>query len=558
MGRVIYTVFLFFIPAFFSLLSAGQLTIHSILPDNISQNTFYVYINGPEAEARQLLHYNLQKKAKASKPVDWQNALEGLYLIFQAREQKTVNDSVRIFSSRIVPGSFFSEDATLSMIQIQFLENLPENTYILEMYLKKAGKTIGGTMDRKILTITNRREKAGQQPFIQEIAPAAGVGGDTIVLHGQNLARVNTDEIKIQFLKASHGVIIHKNDIITTITPFYTSRGSQGIDEIRFSLPDFIDEDLEELKTSHRGNTTVLGDFIEVRVMVANRPSRILEIRFLSKKWKLIAGSVSLLVVAFFLASIGFIMKKVNFFRDVLLEAETNTYSLTKFQAFLWTIVLIGSYLYVAICYGMILGNGEIPDFNASLIALMGVSYGGMVSSKIIEKKKFKHELRETQPSLRNLFSSGGEIDLARLQLFGFTIVSILVFLFTIIQSNILNGLPDIPPTLHGLLTASQAGYLTGKLAGQDTMISMIKPNIFSPKDVSETVHLIGTGFRKDMEVIVGDNDPMPVHLKSSAICSFEFTGIQQPGEYDVIIIQSDGKKIISSGAIQIKKDIQA
>ncbi|MCP5503385.1 MAG: hypothetical protein H7A25_26030 [Leptospiraceae bacterium] len=544
------TVVLLFLSSSLYALDREQLRIHSILLDNISINTFHIYINAPENIARSLLLDNIQKKSelkiKQENEEDTET-LEPYYLSFMA-----IKDG-KEFKARIIPGSFVSEDSTLSMVQIQFFDELKEGEYELKMYLNYYGKVQGESLDTKTFRIETRREKAGEQPFISEVAPAAGVAGDTIIIRGNNLARVSADSIEVQFIRKGKKKILNKNDILSSERPFYTSRGSKGIDEIRFSIPELLEEELGLMSIPEHGFRSFLGHPIQLRLMVANRPSKIVEIRYLSKRWKLIAGSVSISAVILFLLMISYIMKKFNFLKEILLESETNTYSLTKFQAFLWTLVLIGSYLYVAICWAMILGNGVIPDFNASLIALMGVSYGGMISSKIIENKKPKNEIRETSPSLKNLFCTGNEVDMARLQLFGFTIVSIIAFLFTMVQSNILNGLPDIPPTLHGLLTASQAGYLSGKMVSDDISVSVIKPTSFKVSEKNLLIHLVGTGFKKEMQVLVGDLGPFPVEFKNPSSCSFQIPGFEAPGKYDLILIPSEGKKTALKEAIQIQ-----
>jgi hypothetical protein len=71
----------------------------------------------------------------------------------------------------------------------------------------------------------------------------------------------------------------------------------------------------------------------------------------------------------------------------VILDSRTGSYSLAKFQSFAWTIVLIGNYFYVAICAILLFRNGKLPDFKVSLIALMGISYAGLVTSNYLDNK---------------------------------------------------------------------------------------------------------------------------------------------------------------------------
>ena len=56
--------------------------------------------------------------------------------------------------------------------------------------------------------------------------------------------------------------------------------------------------------------------------------------------------------------------------------------------------------------------------------------------------------------ALSDLFMENGVIDITRLQLLLFTVVAVVVYLYNLYLNNTLNGLPDIPATLHGLLVS--------------------------------------------------------------------------------------------------------
>lgn len=165
---------------------------------------------------------------------------------------------------------------------------------------------------------------------------------------------------------------------------------------------------------------------------------------------------------------LAYFSKKINFFPDIFLDPETNSYSLANFQSFMWTIVLMGSYFYIAVCQGLILGNPELPEFDFSLIGLLGVSYGGMILSNYVDKRKSHLVIRKDKPELRDLiFDPKGGIDMARMQLFGFNLVCLLLYIYYLLKANPLNGLPSIPETLHSLLGTSQAGYIGSQAVTQ-------------------------------------------------------------------------------------------
>ncbi|NLI33216.1 MAG: hypothetical protein GX422_10640, partial [Deltaproteobacteria bacterium] len=117
---------------------------------------------------------------------------------------------------------------------------------------------------------------------------------------------------------------------------------------------------------------------------------------------------------------------------------------------------------------GLLVGKGSIPDFNASLLGLMSVSYGGLLFSQGIASRGRKREPAQQKPELIDLIREHGEISLPRLQLLGFTAISIAIYLYYLYSPDIFSkGLPDVPATLVTLMGISQGGYLGGKYIAQ-------------------------------------------------------------------------------------------
>ena len=153
---------------------------------------------------------------------------------------------------------------------------------------------------------------------------------------------------------------------------------------------------------------------------------------------------------------------------NLLRDGSTNAYSLSKLQAFAWTVVLMWSYALLGIGSGLLVGKGSIPDFNASLLGLMSVSYGGLLFSQGIASRGRKREPAQQKPELIDLIREHGEISLPRLQLLGFTAISIAIYLYYLYSPDIFSkGLPDVPATLVTLMGISQGGYLGGKHIAQ-------------------------------------------------------------------------------------------
>lgn len=336
-----------------------------------------------------------------------------------------------------------------------------------------------GNRTRFRYKIPDRMNKPGEQPNILGIEPKGGSIGDTMTLKVQNPGK-DLDKISISILKSEKDQekYKYKDKAACNIFPYYMSeekimgkgKNRKTYHEIKFTLSHYLSEecDIEYLYFEK-----LFGKSIQIKLYSNARPSKVETLILLSDHWKQFAVTMGLLITIIFMAMLAYLSKKINFFPDILLDTDTNSYSLANFQSFAWTIVLMGSYFYIAICQGLILGNPELPDFNFSLIALLGVSYGGMIASNYVDKRKKENITRKDKPELRDLiFDPHGGIDMARMQLFAFNMVSLILYVFYLIKSNPLVGLPTIPETLHTLLGTSQAGYI-----GSQAVTQMVSEN---------------------------------------------------------------------------------
>ena len=160
-----------------------------------------------------------------------------------------------------------------------------------------------------------------------------------------------------------------------------------GIQELAFSIPEDMDR---------KANENFVKKSLKIRLNVNGRYSRHFSVTLLPENWN---GKIILFTLFMTLCTIGviaWILGKWNIMPNILLDVETNTYSLSRFQAFAWTVVLLGSYFYIAICTGLVLRDGIIPDFNPSLIGLMSISYTGLISSHFLGKKNPKNEIKKS------------------------------------------------------------------------------------------------------------------------------------------------------------------
>ncbi|MCP5503384.1 MAG: IPT/TIG domain-containing protein [Leptospiraceae bacterium] len=534
--------------------SNSNYRMRSVKVKDFSKNLLRVKIKGDNLKERFLLedvNYHHKKKVKKPKTAD------NLYFNFElnGEELHIVTGSVKFYSDTEARFEIKSE----SPIPYQDTATL---TLCLYHNLEKIKDLQAVTFE-----IPQRSIKPGMQPHISKVSPAAGVAGDTITIEGENFGD-NIDNIYLFYIHEEEDPSYEfKERLLTTRKAIYLSKPNPKTNQqtLRFTLSTTLDRMLHTIKAKESNlfshlRSEIFGETIKLKLMINSQPSEVKRYVVLNAHWKKGAVIISLIVLLSFLGFISFIMKRFNFFPYIFLDIKTNTYSLSRFQAFIWTIVLLGSYCYVAICWGLILQSGEIPDFNPSLLGLMAISYGGLLSSTIIENKISKNELRNTQPSMRNLICTGKVIDLARLQLFGFTIVAIFVYIYNLLQSNILNGLPDIPVTLHGLLTTSQTGYIAAKAATNKISISFISPNKWYVTDKEINLKLVGNGFTDDMQVLIeAIGSPIPVEKKDSGTLSCTIHIPENTsnllGFHDLILLLPGGGSVVLTDGIEIATD---
>jgi len=379
-----------------------------------------------------------------------------------------------------VNGSFYMSKENPFELEMDFRyiydERLPLGENCIRLYDSKQA------YDFKTLNIKSLYSGADEQPYIEKISPSGGSYGDTIQIVGRNFGK-DIDNIQIVTLSGMKDEInqFGEDELDENIVPYYISdfKDEKKTQVMEFTIPKSLQKDIEEKFSFGK---RLFGATLQLRLMVNYRPAKIIELTILPTYWKFVGAFSSLLLTVIFISIITFRFGVRDFLKRLCYDEKTNMYSLINMQSLSWTLVLMGSYFYVAICMGGILQNSSLPDFNLKLIALMGISFAGVVSDKLISNKKQTHEVKVGNPSWKDLFcSASGSVDLPKLQLLGFTLISILIYLYYLLLGNVLNGLPDIPASLHTLLTVSQAGYLGEKGVSLASQKEETKPVVEKP-----------------------------------------------------------------------------
>ncbi|HYR84053.1 MAG TPA: hypothetical protein VE422_08250 [Terriglobia bacterium] len=151
----------------------------------------------------------------------------------------------------------------------------------------------------------------------------------------------------------------------------------------------------------------------------------------------------------------------------LLLDQQTNTFSLSKFQLLVWTGATVFAYIYLFLCRSLVQWSFEIPPIPDGLPNLLLMSVGTTVLSAGITGVRGAKGAGPESPSFADFFSTGGMVVGERFQFFLWTIVAVLGFIGIVMMTDpaTMVKLPEIPEGFLPLMGISAVGYLGGKLA---------------------------------------------------------------------------------------------
>jgi hypothetical protein len=195
---------------------------------------------------------------------------------------------------------------------------------------------------------------------------------------------------------------------------------------------------------------------------------------YLWTQWEIILASLAVVGVALLLVIFLMCFKKgyriknqeYGFFRALFLDPETDTYSLSKYQFYMWTGAALFTYAYLVICK-MFVQGASLPDVPSNLPAIVGIGAGTAIGAQVITNVKGPKGAGEELPSLSDFVTSGGVAAPERVQMFLWTTFGVLAFAIAAakVSPAEVKGVPQVPETLMYLMGLSSAGYLGGKLA---------------------------------------------------------------------------------------------
>ena len=179
-----------------------------------------------------------------------------------------------------------------------------------------------------------------------------------------------------------------------------------------------------------------------------------------------LACALLVIVLASFIRKLSIGNSKYGLFRILFLDTETDTFSLSKLQFYLWTGAAIFAYNYFVISRMFVQQLG-LPDVPSSLPGIIAVGAGTAIGSQVVTGVRGPKGGGPEKPSLADFVTSGGVAAPDRVQMLLWTIVGVTVFCLATLRTAPwdIKELPQIGSNLMLLMGLSSAGYLGGKLA---------------------------------------------------------------------------------------------
>lgn len=159
--------------------------------------------------------------------------------------------------------------------------------------------------------------------------------------------------------------------------------------------------------------------------------------------------------------------QKYGVIQSLLLDKETDTYSLARFQFYVWTAAAILGYLYLLLSRSLVQWKLEFVDVPSGLPGIIMISASTAILAQGITNSKGPKGSGEVHPTIADLVTSGGLAVPERFQFLLWTVLGAIVFVFLVFASDpgMIKDLPTIPPGFLEIMGVSSLGYLGGKMA---------------------------------------------------------------------------------------------
>jgi hypothetical protein len=150
----------------------------------------------------------------------------------------------------------------------------------------------------------------------------------------------------------------------------------------------------------------------------------------------------------------------------LFLDPETNTYSLSKLQFYLWTGAAVFGYSYLVISKMLVQREGW-PDIPGTLPGIIAIGAGTAIGSQVVTSVRGPKGSGPESPNFSDFVTSGGVAAPDRIQMLIWTLFGVGAFCLAVMQQTPgdIKELSPVPEGMLYLMGLSSVGYLGGKLA---------------------------------------------------------------------------------------------
>ena len=153
--------------------------------------------------------------------------------------------------------------------------------------------------------------------------------------------------------------------------------------------------------------------------------------------------------------------------RALFIDKETNTYSLSKLQFYLWTLAAVYGYVYLTLARNLVQYAFGLPPLPSGLPGIVAIAGGTAIGAQVVTNMNGPKGAGLAKPTLADFVSTGDVVAADRVQFFVWTVIGATGFLVVIahLDPRTLVELPSVPESLLMISGVSAFGYLGGKLA---------------------------------------------------------------------------------------------
>jgi hypothetical protein len=154
-----------------------------------------------------------------------------------------------------------------------------------------------------------------------------------------------------------------------------------------------------------------------------------------------------------------------RFLSWVLLDPQTNTFSLSKVQFLMWMFTIAYCYLFLQLAFVFAQGNLTLAPLPANFGWLIGVTGGTALTSIALTRSRGSKGAGDVGPRLSDLVSTGGVLAPDRAQLLLWTVIGCGAYILIVLRTSTesLHVLPTVPEDLLAAMGISAAVYAGGK-----------------------------------------------------------------------------------------------